>query len=225
MRPGAIELTVTPSGPISRASVFAQPITPGRTAFESARLSIGSRTELDVMLITRPWPLRAEVGEAEVRQPTAESSRSSTAFSTSSSVRLDGRRARRAAAVVDEDVDPAERLERRLDESLQVLRVRQVAADGQARRAARPRARAGRAGGRTSRRWRPRRRAPRRSRARSRRRRRRRSPSGREDLGPSGQDREREHGEEQRPREAARAAGPPVRGRPAPPPAGRASAP
>src|SRR5437899_2876603 len=38
IRPGAIELTVTPSGPTSRASVFAQPITPGRTEFESARL-------------------------------------------------------------------------------------------------------------------------------------------------------------------------------------------
>ena len=48
----------------------------------------------------------------------------------SSSVRLDGRRARRAAAVVDEDVDPAEGLERRLDEPCEVLRVPEVAADG-----------------------------------------------------------------------------------------------
>ena len=42
MRPGAIELTVMPVGPSSRASVFGQPTSPGRMAFESARLSIGS---------------------------------------------------------------------------------------------------------------------------------------------------------------------------------------
>ena len=58
----AIELTVTPSGPTSRASVFAQPITPGRTELESARLSIGSRTELDVMFTMRPCPLRRTAG-------------------------------------------------------------------------------------------------------------------------------------------------------------------
>ena len=34
IRPGAIELTVIFFGPTSRASVFAQPITPGRTMFE-----------------------------------------------------------------------------------------------------------------------------------------------------------------------------------------------
>src|SRR5436853_2593 len=45
MRPGAIEFTVIPSGASSRASVFAQPITPGRTAFDSARPGIGSSTE------------------------------------------------------------------------------------------------------------------------------------------------------------------------------------
>src|SRR5947208_1076814 len=36
MRPGAIELTVMPLTPTSRASVFAQPTTPGRTAGERA---------------------------------------------------------------------------------------------------------------------------------------------------------------------------------------------
>ncbi len=38
------QLTVMPFGPSSRASDFAQPMIPGRMAFESARLSIGSRT-------------------------------------------------------------------------------------------------------------------------------------------------------------------------------------
>ena len=57
IRPMAIVLTVMPSGPSSRASVFAQPITPGLTAFERARFSIGSRTELDSMLMIRPASL------------------------------------------------------------------------------------------------------------------------------------------------------------------------
>ena len=51
-----MQLTVTPLGPSSRASVFDQPTTPGRTVFDSARLSIGSFTELDVTVTIRPWP-------------------------------------------------------------------------------------------------------------------------------------------------------------------------
>ena len=57
IRPGAIVFTVIPSAPTSRASVFIQPTTPGRIAFESARSSIGERTELDSMLTIRPRPL------------------------------------------------------------------------------------------------------------------------------------------------------------------------
>src|SRR4029453_19119677 len=79
MRPGAIEFTVTPSGPSSRASVLAQPMTPGRTAFESARLSIGSRTELEVMLMMRPAPLAGGWGRRVLVRPIAEWRRSSTA--------------------------------------------------------------------------------------------------------------------------------------------------
>ena len=37
MRPGATQLTVIPSGPSSRASVFANPVTPGRTMFARRR--------------------------------------------------------------------------------------------------------------------------------------------------------------------------------------------
>ena len=57
IRPGAIELTVIPCGPSSRESVFAQPITPGRTTLESARLSTGSFTVLEVMFTMRPFEL------------------------------------------------------------------------------------------------------------------------------------------------------------------------
>ena len=54
MRPGAMQLTVIPFGPSSRASVFDQPTTPGRIAFESARLSTGSLTVLEVTVTMRP---------------------------------------------------------------------------------------------------------------------------------------------------------------------------
>ena len=57
MKPGGIVLTVIPSGPSSRARVFSQPTTPGRTAFESARLAIGSFTEVDSIAMMRPRPL------------------------------------------------------------------------------------------------------------------------------------------------------------------------
>src|SRR5436190_6911038 len=84
MCPGAIEFTVTPSGPTSRASVFAHPMTPGRTLFESARLSIGSRTELDVMLITRPLLLARRYGKQRFVRRTADRSRRATVSSIDS---------------------------------------------------------------------------------------------------------------------------------------------
>ena len=131
MRPGAIELTVIFFGPTSRASVLAQPITPGRTAFESASESIGSRTELDSMLITRPRPLRSSCGRQRLVSRIAESSNSSTASSTCSSVRPIAGVQGRAAAVVDQDVDPAEGLERPVDQPLEIGRIRHVAAHGE----------------------------------------------------------------------------------------------
>ena len=63
-----MQLTVMPFGPSSRARVFDQPTTPGRTVFESARLSIGSFTELDVMVTIATVPGAFEVREAERRQ-------------------------------------------------------------------------------------------------------------------------------------------------------------
>ena len=62
IRPGAIVLTVMPSGPSSRASVFSQPTTPGRTAFESARFAIGSFTDVDSIATMRPRPLARRWG-------------------------------------------------------------------------------------------------------------------------------------------------------------------
>ena len=99
---------------------------------------------------------------------TAERSSSSTALSIASSVGVRERAAGRAAAVVDEDVDAAEGLQRAVDEPLEVGRVRARRRARRARRSAPPPARARRGGGRTSRRSRPRRRAPRRSRGPSR---------------------------------------------------------
>src|SRR5438067_1496760 len=129
MRPGAIVLTVTPRGPTSRASDFAQPTTPGRTAFESTRLSTGSRTVLDSMQTIRPCPLASRCGRQSPASRTAESSRSSTAPSTAAASRPIA--ARRAAAVHDQDVERAEGLERPVHEALEILRVGEVAADGE----------------------------------------------------------------------------------------------
>ena len=129
IRPGAIEFTVTPAGPSSRATVFSQPTSPGRIAFESARLSIGSLTELDVIAITRPRPLRSRCGRQSRTSRTADSSSSSTASSTASSETSSGARARRAAAVDHEDVDAAVPLDGCGDEPLQIGRARDVAGD------------------------------------------------------------------------------------------------
>ena len=70
IRPGAIVLTVIPSGPISRASVFSQPTTPGRTAFERARFAIGSFTDVDSIAMMRPRPLVRRWGRQSVTSRT-----------------------------------------------------------------------------------------------------------------------------------------------------------
>ena len=69
IRPGAIVLTVMPSGPSSRASVLSQPTTPGRTAFESARFAIGSFTDVDSIATMRPRPLARRCGRREPDEP------------------------------------------------------------------------------------------------------------------------------------------------------------
>ena len=157
MRPGAIELTVMPSAPTSRARDFAQPTTPGRTAFESARRPIGSRTVLDSMLIDPAAPTRRRWGRQRSVSRIAESSSKVDRRLEPLDRQLERRAARRAAAVVDEDVDAAERLQRLVDEPLQVARVASRRRGRRARRSARPPARARRAAARTSPRSRPRR--------------------------------------------------------------------
>ena len=82
IRPGAIVFTVMPSGPSSRASVFSQPTTPGRTAFESARFAIGSFTDVDSIAMMRPRPLARRWGRQSVTSRTWGMSRSSTAATT-----------------------------------------------------------------------------------------------------------------------------------------------
>ena len=93
IRPGAIELTVTPSGPTSRASVFAQPISAGphrvREREVVDRLLDRARRDRDHASAAA----RLEVRQAETRRAgSPESSSSSTAS------RLP-RRSRRAAPV------------------------------------------------------------------------------------------------------------------------------
>ena len=77
-------LTVMPSGPSSCDSVFAQPTTPGRMAFDSIRLGIGSRTDQEVMLTIRPRPLARRCGSASRASRTAEFSDSSKASAQAS---------------------------------------------------------------------------------------------------------------------------------------------
>src|SRR6478735_3407281 len=86
MRPGATQLTVIPCGPSSRARLFAQPVTPGRIVFESARCGTGSFTAEEVMQMTRPAGLRSRCGSASRTSRTAGRSRSSNAASRLSSV-------------------------------------------------------------------------------------------------------------------------------------------
>ena len=149
MRPGAIELTVIPRGPSSRDSDFAQPMTPGRTAFESARLSVGSFTVLDVMFTMRPAGLRSRWGRQRPVSRTTETRSRRTAASTCSVCEPDRRRARRTAGVVHEDVDAAEGVDRGSDEPLEVLGDRDVSGNRQPAEPRQPLARAAPAGART----------------------------------------------------------------------------
>jgi hypothetical protein len=91
------------------------------------RLADGARLDVD----HAPASTFAEMGEAEVRQSDGGEQQELDGALDVIVGEARGGCARRAAAVVDEDVDPAERLERGLDQSLQVLWVGQVAADGQ----------------------------------------------------------------------------------------------
>ena len=80
-----MQFTVMPFGPSSRANVFDQPTTPGRTVFDSARLSTGSFTVLDVTVTIRPCPVPSRWGRQSAVRRTAETSSSCTAASIDSS--------------------------------------------------------------------------------------------------------------------------------------------
>src|SRR6266540_733415 len=79
IHPGAIELTVIPVAASSVARVFIYPTTPGRTALESTRSRIGSRTEVDAIRTMRAWSLRRRCGSARLTSRTIGSSSNSTA--------------------------------------------------------------------------------------------------------------------------------------------------
>ena len=64
MRPGSTMLTVIPSVPTSRTTVFDQPTKVSRRAFEMPRLAIGATTPLEVEVITRPQPFAFMPGSA-----------------------------------------------------------------------------------------------------------------------------------------------------------------
>ena len=120
-----------PSGPSSRESVFAHPTTPGRTAFESARLSAGSLTVLGLDVDHAAGRASPKVRQAELRQADGGDEEERDGGLERLVVDLERGTARRPAAVVDQDVDAAEGLDRALHEPLAVLRVRDVALDGQ----------------------------------------------------------------------------------------------
>src|SRR5579862_1052099 len=86
MRPGATQLTVIPRGPTSPASVFSQPVTPGRSAFDSARWGTGSFTAIDVIAMMRPAGLSSRYGRQRWTRRTSGCSSSSTAWSSDSGV-------------------------------------------------------------------------------------------------------------------------------------------
>ena len=130
-RPGAMQLTVMPFGPSSRASVFDQPTTPGRTAFDSARLSTGSFTVLEVTVTIRPWPDRSRWGRQSAVSRTAETSSSCTVASMFSSFISSADVRGGPPELCDDDVDAAEGFDRPLDEPLEVSGYGDVAADGE----------------------------------------------------------------------------------------------
>ena len=54
MRPGRMILAVMPSAATSRASVFDQPTSDRRRAFDTARFGMGATTPDDVLVTIRP---------------------------------------------------------------------------------------------------------------------------------------------------------------------------
>ena len=110
-----MQLTVMPRGPSSRDSVFAQPVTPGRTELLNANCLDGSC---------------AAVRQAERHESNRRCEEELDGFLESLDGHADRRSGRRPAGVPDEDVDAAEGLDRSLDDCLEVAGIRDVAANG-----------------------------------------------------------------------------------------------
>ena len=131
IRPGAIVLTVIPSGPISRASVFSQPTTPGphgvRERQVRDRLLHRRRLDRDDAAAAA----RPQVGKAERDEPDMGDEQELDRRHDGGGVDGRGGTGRWAAAVEDEDVDAAERLDGGRHEPLEIGGLGQVALDGE----------------------------------------------------------------------------------------------
>ena len=93
-------------------------MTPARAVFERMRVGIGWRTEIDVIATTRPHPCACMAGTAALHIAIVDSAFSSNAraYASTSSIAREVAR-RRPAGVGHEDVDPAERVARGVDEA------------------------------------------------------------------------------------------------------------
>src|SRR5919197_446590 len=91
------------------------------------RLAHGARRDVD----DAPVAALLEVGEAECGQPDDRQEQELDAALYRLGIRVDRRAAGWPAAVVDEDVDPAEGLDRPVDEPAEIARRADVAADGE----------------------------------------------------------------------------------------------
>src|ERR1041385_4264401 len=73
VEPGRMLLTVMPSGATSFETVFAHPAMAARTVLETARPPIGSRTEVEMMLMMRPHPASRIAGSTACTSACLES--------------------------------------------------------------------------------------------------------------------------------------------------------
>ena len=95
----------------------------------STRCGEGSRTASELIRTIRPWSLCEQVRQRQLDEPHDRKQQQVDRLLDLLRVDLDGLRAGRAAAVRDEDVDPAAGLDRRVDGAREVVRLADVADD------------------------------------------------------------------------------------------------
>jgi hypothetical protein len=122
-RPGCTLFTVMPSPATSRASVFRNAVAPARAVFDRISWAIGWRTDSDVIATTRPHRCACIAGTAALHIATTDIRFRSSAAGIGVDGRLCEVATRRSTGVRHEDVETAERLERR-DEAAAPLRCR-----------------------------------------------------------------------------------------------------